>query len=129
MQEQFKGRENLMKCCISDCGNVHVNVIFVFFFCCRADTDNLMADCNVTATSCRVENLAAGEYDVLIIAVARTEGSSARSTPSLPARFRVRASDTNFIIIGGVAGSVGVVILIAVGIFVGAFFLCFYSHR
>ena len=65
----------------------------------------------------------------LIIAVARTEGSSARSTPSLPARFRVRASDTNFIIIGGVAGSVGVVILIAVGIFVGAFFLCFYSHR
>ena len=53
------------------------------------------------------------------------------STPSPSARFRVRASDAIPVaIIGPVAGSVGgVLILIVVGVLVGAFFLCFYSHR
>ena len=125
----------LKKCYISDWGSVHN--IYIYFFYCRADTDELVDNYNVNVTSgfgslirFRVEDLPAGEYDVRLITVGRTEKSNGMSTPSPPARFRVRASDPiSITIIGSVAGSVGVVILIAVGIFVGAFFLCFYSHR
>ena len=97
-----------------------------------------MMDHEVTAPSASgtlitvsVGSLDAGEYDVRVVAVASAEGYTAMSTPSPSARFRVRASDTNFIaIIAPVAGSVGgVLILIVVGVLVGVFFLCFYSRR
>ena len=97
-----------------------------------------MASNNVSAPSdvgmpitTKVGNLPAGEYEVRVVAVASTEGSTAMSTPSPSARLRVRASDAiSVAIIGPVAGSVGgVLILIVVGVLVGAFFLCFYSHR
>ena len=104
---------------------------------CRADTDNVMRSYDVAAPltsrtlTITVENLPAGEYEVRVVAVASNGSSMALSTPSPSARFRVRASDANSIaIIAPVAGSVGgVLILIVVGILVGAFFLCFYSHR
>ena len=104
---------------------------------CRADTDNVMRNYEVAAPlasrtlTITVGNLPAGEYEVRVIAVASNGSSMASSTPSPSARFRVRASDANSIaIIAPVAGSVGgVLILIVVGVLVGAFFLCFYSHR
>jgi hypothetical protein len=114
-------------------------VILIIIVCgCRADTDNIVMSKNVTAPlaggtliTVTMGSLAAGEYEVRVVAVASTEGSMAMSTLSPSARFRVRASDENSIaIIAPVAGSVsGVLILIVVGVLVGAFFLCFYSHR
>lgn len=111
----------------------------IIVFGCRADTDNVMRSYEVAAPlasetlTITVGNLPAGEYEVRVVAVASNGSSTASSTPSPSARFRVRAmaSDTNSIaIIAPVAGSVGgVLILIVVGILVGAFFLWFYSHR
>ena len=85
---------------------------------------------NKTLTA-EVGNLPTGEYEVRVVAVASAEGNSAMSSPSPSARFSVRASDAiSVAIIAPVAGSVGgVLILIVVGVLVGAFFLCFYSHR
>ena len=80
--------------------------------------------------SYKVINLPAGEYDVRLVAVARAGGTVAMSAPSLLATFRVETSDTVPVItIGAVVGAIGVLILIIIGILVGAFFLCFYSHR
>lgn len=110
---------------------------------CRAGSDEYESS-NVSAEvgddgfiNFEVPMLSAGEYEVRVVTVARAGNSVAMSVPSPPARFRVQASvqgvqasDTIPIaVIGAVAGSVGVLILIVAGVFVGAFFLCFYSHR
>lgn len=77
-----------------------------------------------------VTDLPDGEYDVRIVAVARAGDTIAEGNPSQLATFRVEADNTvPVIIIGAVAGAVGVLMLIIIGILVGAFFLCFYSHR
>lgn len=111
-------------------------MVMVLFFGCRADTDNVVSSSNVSATggsliTTKVGDLPAGEYEVRLRAVAIAEGRRAMSGPSPSARFRVRATDAiSVAIIAPVAGSVGgVLILIVVGVLVGAFFLCFYSHR
>ena len=103
-------------------------------FVCRADTDKVVANRNTSVPSVdgrlsiTLGDLNPGEYDIRVVAVASAEGSRAMSNPSPPARY-VRATDAiSVAVIAPVAGSVGgVLILIVIGVLVGAFFFCFYS--
>lgn len=110
--------------------------IHMYFSHCRAGTDELVQSDNISALSNSEEfsfeimNLSPGDYDVRIISVARADDTVAMSAPSLLATFSVEPGDSvPVIIIGVVVGAVGVFILIIIGILLGAFFLCFYSHR
>ena len=106
---------------------------------CRANTDEVVRTRNVTAPSgdrdltSVVGNFPAGDYDVRVLSVAMADDTTAMSSPSPPATFSVEGAvgseSSSVIVIGAVSGGVGVVVLIVVGILVGAFFLCFYSHR
>lgn len=104
----------------------------------RAGTDQLILSRNVSAPSTggmsinfEVGSFPPGGYDVRILTMASAGDTTAVSAPSEPANFNVEGASesASVTIIGAVSGGVGVTILIVVGILVGAFFLCFYSHR